>query len=117
VVTDGFSNPESARRFADRFSGEPAWACQCFEDCHQCGGCAFFAPLNLDYGLCCHPDSRHHRKTVIEHFPCPSIADGGWGVHSFRKDPVAMGCARKPGASVAASVLPSRSARPWWRFW
>jgi len=117
VVTDRFSNPESERRYSERFSGEPALAEQCFEAGRQCGGCAFFAPFNLDYGLCCHRGSRHHLETVFEHFACPSIVCEGWGAHSFSlaedsRDPT-------DDPALARSLITERTqqARPWWRFW
>jgi hypothetical protein len=41
----------------------------------------------LDWGLCCHPRSRHFAETTFEHFTCPSQTPEGWGPHSFSDDP------------------------------
>ena len=82
VVTDRFSNPESERRYRDHWPGEPELAAQC-EEGGQCGGCAYFAPFNSDWGLCCNPSSRHATETVFEHFSCSALIDEGWGAHSF----------------------------------
>lgn len=86
IRTDGWSNPVSRGLYEDRWPGEPD--CQ---DRHargdQCGGCAFFAPLNTGWGLCVHPASRHHLETVFEHFTCPAHVSEGWGPHSYSTDP------------------------------
>jgi hypothetical protein len=86
VRTDGWSDPASERLYREGWPGEP--------DCRerhargdQCGGCAFFAPLNADWGLCAHPGSRHRLETVFEHFTCPAHVPEGWGPHSFSADP------------------------------
>ena len=83
IITDDWSNPDSARLFRRRWPDEPAVREQCEEAALQCGGCSFFAKFNMDWGLCCHPASRHHLETVFEHFTCPSFVDEGWGPHSF----------------------------------
>jgi hypothetical protein len=82
IVTEGFSNPESEKLYRSAWPGEPQLKRQC-EDGGQCGGCAWFAPFNADWGLCCHPVSRHRLETVFEHFTCGSYAAEGWGPHSF----------------------------------
>jgi hypothetical protein len=84
IVTDGFSNSQSLRLYQSRWPEEPSVANQ-YEQGEQCGGCAFFAPLNEDWGLCCHQESRHHLETVFEHFTCPNLVPEGWGSHSFSK--------------------------------
>lgn len=82
VVRDTWSNPSSHRRYAEHWSDEPALRSQ-YESGDQCGGCSFFAPFNHDWGLCCHPDSRHVTETVFEHFTCAEYENEGWGPHSF----------------------------------
>jgi hypothetical protein len=82
IVTDGFSCAESAAVYKEMWPAEPAVRAQ-YEDGAQCGGCSYFAPLNADWGICCHPGSRHRLETVFEHFTCPSYLCEGWGPHSF----------------------------------
>lgn len=82
IITDGFSNPQSLRLYQEGWPDEPALANQ-YEYGQQCGGCSFFAVFNSDWGLCCHPKSRHHLETVFEHFTCASHVAEGWGPHSF----------------------------------
>lgn len=84
IVTTGFSNPESERRFHENYPDEPELQEQAMY--LQCGGCSFFACFNADYGLCCNAKSRHHLETVKEHFTCPSICPEGWKAHSFSED-------------------------------
>lgn len=83
IVTDRFSNPESQKMYQEHWSEEPETYTGLYQEGYQCGGCAFFAPFNPDWGLCCHPDSRHHLETVFEHFTCPAHVNEGWGAHSF----------------------------------
>jgi len=85
ITTDTWSNPESARLYRQQWPAELALFRQ-YENGDQCGGCAFFAPLNADWGLCCHAKSRHHLETVFEHFACPAYVAEGWGSHSFTDD-------------------------------
>jgi hypothetical protein len=85
LLLDRFSNPDTAALYDARWPAEPHLAEQC-RNGRQCGGCAFFAPLNKDWGLCCARSSRHFSETVFEHFTCPSQADEGWGPHSFTSD-------------------------------
>ena len=82
LTTNDFSNPASRLRYEQRWSEEPELRQQC-EEGDQCGGCSFFAPLNADFGLCCHSKARHFSETVFEHFTCPSYVNEGWGAHSF----------------------------------
>lgn len=82
IIETDFSNPESKRLYANQWSDDPATKAQ-YEDGIQCGGCSFFAPLNVDYGVCCHQLSRHFKETVFEHFTCPSHVNEGWESHSF----------------------------------
>lgn len=86
IITDSWSNDLTAALYKERWPAEPALRVQAEEDCLQCGGCAFFAPFNADWGLCCHPGSRHHLETVFEHFTCPVYEGEGWGPHSFTKN-------------------------------
>ena len=83
IHTEGFSNPESARRYRLLWADEPEIQ-QRHEHGFQCGGCAFFAPFNADWGLCCNPSARHYLETVFEHFTCPAQEEEGWRAHSFR---------------------------------
>src|SRR5437016_3367866 len=84
IITDNFSNDESRRLYESHWPDEPELFNQ-YEEGGQCGGCAFFALFNADYGLCCHAESRHHLETVFEHFGCNVYEAEGWGAHSFRK--------------------------------
>ena len=86
IVTAGFSNPDSERRYRNQWSDEPKLGAQ-YEEGGQCGGCAYFAPFNSDWGLCCNGESRHMTETVFEHFTCSALVDEGWGAHSFSGSP------------------------------
>jgi hypothetical protein len=86
IVCDGFSNPDSRRRYESQWPDEPDVAAL-YQAGRQCGGCSHFAPLNSDYGICCAGGSRHFTESVFEHFTCPSQVDEGWGPHSFSADP------------------------------
>jgi hypothetical protein len=83
IVTEAFSNSDSKAMFDNHWPNEPElYARQ--RDGEQCGGCAFFAKFNFDWGLCCYAKSRHHLETVFEHFTCPVIVNDGWDAHTFR---------------------------------
>jgi hypothetical protein len=84
IITEDFSNPASEALYKANWPEEPEVFAQ-YEDGGQCGGCAYFAPFNADYGLCCNPASRHHLETVFEHFTCPVLVHQGWGAHSFHR--------------------------------
>jgi hypothetical protein len=89
IVTTEWSNMESRSLYSSHWANEPSIFEQ-YENGDQCGGCSFFAPFNSDWGLCCHPKSRHHLETVFEHFTCPvhvRETNSGWGPHSFSEDP------------------------------
>lgn len=86
IKTNGFSSPESEASYKLGFATDPA-AKELYDDGSQCGGCSFFAPLNADYGLCCHPGSKHCTETVFEHFTCAKHVAEGWGCHSFTSKP------------------------------
>lgn len=83
IVTEGWSNPTSEALYDRAWPDEPDVRAAARERGRQCGGCSFYAPFNADYGLCCHPKSRHRLETVFEHFSCPARADESWGAHSF----------------------------------
>ena len=83
IMTDRFSNPQSEQMYREHWPEEPTLYTDHYAQGKQCGGCAFFAPFNADWGLCCHADSRHHLETVFEHFTCPHYVDEGWESHSF----------------------------------
>lgn len=82
IIEEDFSNPESRRMYEMHWPNDHGLYKR-YEDGEQCGGCSFFAPLNMDYGICCHSKSRHYKETVFEHFTCPVIINEGWGYHSF----------------------------------
>ena len=83
IVTETWSNPESEQLYLEHWPDD-AHLFERYEDGEQCGGCAFFAPFNADYGLCCYGKSRHHLETVFEHFTCPVFVNDGWDAHTFR---------------------------------
>ena len=86
ILTTTWSNPDSEQLYKSHWPDEPQ-VLQQYENGQQCGGCAFFAPFNCDWGLCCHAASRHHLETVFEHFTCPTFVNEGWGPHSFSDPP------------------------------
>lgn len=86
IITETWSNPASESLYVDDWPEEVDLAERRLEG-DQCGGCSFFAPFNEDFGLCCHPGSRHYLETVFEHFICPCYRGEGWGPHSFSTDP------------------------------
>jgi len=83
IVTETWSDPESERLYRERWPDDPGLF-ERYEDGEQCGGCAFFAPFNADFGLCGYDKSRHHLETVFEHFACPVFVGDGWDAHTFR---------------------------------
>jgi hypothetical protein len=83
VLRNSWSNASSQQLYSDRWPTEPAVRAR-YERGEQCGGCSFFAPFNYDWGLCCHPASRHLTETVFEHFTCLEYEQEGWGPHSFK---------------------------------
>jgi hypothetical protein len=83
VVRDSWSSPGSRQLYIDGWPTEPAIR-QRYESGEQCGCCAFYAPFNYDWGLCCRSSSRHVSETVFEHFTCPEYEHEGWGPHSFK---------------------------------
>jgi hypothetical protein len=83
IVRDAWSSARSHQRYLEQWPDEPTVRTR-YDNGEQCGGCAFFAPFNYDWGLCCHPASRHLTETVFEHFTCPAYEHEGWGPHSFR---------------------------------
>lgn len=42
---------------------------------HQCGGCRWFAALDLDYGLCCNIESPNDGRATFEHGGCLKHSD------------------------------------------
>lgn len=83
IVLNDFSNPESRKRYENQWEGEPEIRDDFYHNGRQCGGCAFYAKFNFDWGLCCHSESRHHLETIFEHFTCSKQINEGWGSHSF----------------------------------
>jgi hypothetical protein len=84
IIEEEFSNPESLMMYEMHWPKDNGLYKR-YEDGEQCGGCAFFAPLNADFGICCHRKSRHYTETVFEHFTCPSVVNEGWEHHSFNE--------------------------------
>ena len=78
IYISGFSNPETGQTY--RRIGH-------IEDRKQCGGCSFYAPFNLDWGLCCFKKSHHYLETVFEHFGCKACVYESWEAHSFSECP------------------------------
>lgn len=83
VVVNRFSNPDSKQKYESQWADEPEIYNDYYLEGLQCGGCAFYASFNSDYGLCCNKDSRHHLETVFEHFTCSKQVNEGWNEHSF----------------------------------
>lgn len=86
IITDTWSNAQSAEIYSSGWSKEPHLKIQAIELGEQCGGCSFFAPLNRDWGICCNSASRHRLETILEHFTCDNFVNEGWGPHSFSAD-------------------------------
>jgi hypothetical protein len=86
IYTTGWSNRASLKLYERGWPEEPTLMAQC-KPGRQCGGCSFYAKFDADFGLCCHPHSRHCLETVFEHFTCPVYVNEGWGPHSFATDP------------------------------
>ncbi len=42
---------------------------------HQCGGCRYFAALDLDYGICCDEYSTNDGRVTFEHGGCIKHSD------------------------------------------
>ena len=82
IKTEGFSNSESERLYTEHWPDDPETAELC-DAGQQCGGCAFYAKFNADYGLCCNSNSRHTLETIFEHFTCAATVQESWGSHSF----------------------------------
>jgi hypothetical protein len=85
IITDRWSSPVAKQLYEANWPDEPVCQAQ-HEEGRQCGGCSFYAPFNVDWGLCCHDGSRHHLQTVFEHFTCPNQVNEDWGPHSFNTD-------------------------------
>ncbi len=83
IVTEGFSNSESEKRYRLMWAGEAA-VLALYETGNQCGGCTFYAVFDSDWGLCCNARSRHHTETVFEHFTCANTDQESWGAHRFQ---------------------------------
>lgn len=83
IVTDTWSSPASMRLYRERWPQEPQLRERAEERGEECGACSFFAPLNGEWGLCCHPRSRHFRETLFERFTCPAYVGECRGSHSF----------------------------------
>ncbi len=108
IVTRGFSNRDSEKLYRKSWPAEPRLAEQHYTG-RQCGGCSFFAPFNEDWGLCCHPRSRHRLETVFEHFTCPSFQREGWGPHSFSTDQVCRCGGLDVGSTDIVTIAKART--------
>ena len=82
ILTTGFSSEATRQMYKAGWPDEPACRERCGEGA-QCGACSCFAKFDSDWGLCCHPGSRHRLETVFEHFYCPAYMEETWGPHSF----------------------------------
>ncbi len=82
IKENGFSNPESEALYKNDWLGDVILK-YLYEEGRQCGGCTFFAPLNSDWGICCHKKSKHFKETIFEHFTCKLQIEEGWSAHSF----------------------------------
>src|SRR5688572_2650375 len=115
IVTDTWSNDDTAELYRAGWPAEPHLKLQA-DDGGQCGGCSFFAPFDDDWGLCCHPASRHRQETVFEHFTCPVYEPEGWGPHSFTTDKAHhCRCDGEPSEywdGVQAALAPYRRTEP-----
>ncbi len=107
IVSQGFSNSESEKRYRLNWPAEPEVLAN-YRAGRQCGGCTWFAPFDSDWGLCCCPKSRHRLETVFEHFSCAEQDNEGWGAHSFE-----AGQSRR--AYQDLNELPVLSAQGWRR--
>lgn len=67
VEENGFSNPKARELYELRWPDEPHIQ-ERYEECDQCGGCAFFAAINSDWGICLHKKSRHCLEKVFNTF-------------------------------------------------
>lgn len=85
IIPNCWSNPDSQRLYEQRWPDDTTCE-QYYEAGRQCGGCAFFAAFDSDWGLCAFRDSPHFLETVFEHFTCAQQVDEGWGPHSFTTD-------------------------------
>ena len=110
IYVDGFSRPATFDLYDRDWPAEPTVREKCRAG-FQCGGCSFYAKFNEDWGLCCHPRSRHWLETVFEHFTCPTQDEEGWDAHSFaeRRLRDAIVCCREP--SPSAGERPTRRRR------
>jgi hypothetical protein len=85
VRTDAFSNRASYEMYVQHWPDDPKTR-NLADNGFQCLTCSFYAPFNMDWGLCCHRKSRHFTETVWEHFTCPVHVSEGSGAHSFTED-------------------------------
>lgn len=115
IRTDGWSNPASGARYRRDWPDEPRLSAQ-HQAGLQCGGCAFYAEFNDDYGLCCRRPSRHYLETVFEHFTCGAFVAEGWGPHSFSDNP-ASHCWCRGDADLRRELAGLRARRPPTRGW
>jgi hypothetical protein len=113
IKDDSWSDPRTKKMYLDRFPGEPELHRQA-DDGQQCGGCSFFAPFGLDFGLCAHGDSRHYLETVFEHFTCGVHVPECWTHSSFIMNPEDTSCCddRLRGAMNDLANQLARSGRP-----
>ena len=82
IITDAWSNPDSESLYRRGWPDQPELAEQ-YESGDQCGGCAFYAKLNADFGICCRHVSPYFTETVFEHFTCAAFVLEDWDFHSF----------------------------------
>lgn len=109
VCLQGFSNSESEKAYRLRWPLAPA-VCALYDSGRQCGGCAWYAKFDADWGMCHGRDSPHFTETVFEHFSCAAQDEEGWDAHSFADAEVRQFWRdfEGPGAEVR---VPSRRRR------
>lgn len=65
---------------ADRDAAEERWVSRSYryrsDEGRQCGGCAYFAALGSDFGICANAASPLDGAVTFEHGGCPMHSEG-----------------------------------------